>query len=464
MIAMKNNVSLTNSSRGSQKRQLSHEEQYLLTLLVRMLDGKEAPSNEEIEKAGAWSTDLVEIRTAYEDDGAAGVERTLKAMSGTRKRLVNLLAIIEEDRQEREQQEADIRTTLDQRGKLVFRLMTEDDIDNLPDIEWLISGILQTATVSLVYGDSNVGKTFFALHTAQCVARGLQWYGRDIKAGPVLYIYAEGIRGLKPRSQAWRQHHNAGKTDNIHYIGFPVHLISERETLINTISSLEDQRGEKYVLVVVDTFSNCAGGISQNDQMEIAQVLATAQDIARDGAHVMVVHHTNKQGMANGSQAFKNHTDTWVELKKPEASGPIVIHCEKQRDSDYFKDFLVELEVIDLGINEKTYEPITSCVMVLSQAKLPIVERAEQERAAMLNLLREHITLSQRAWTDLCNKELGISRKPFEYHLDYLKSRKMVTWTPENPKPRQAINYKAALNADDIENLLSEEKSSDNGA
>src|SRR5215472_9506553 len=137
MIAMKNNVSLTNSSRGSQKRQLSHEEQYLLTLLVRMLDGKEAPSNEEIEKAGAWSTDLVEIRTAYEDDGAAGVERTLKAMSGTRKRLVNLLAIIEEDRQEREQQEADIRTTLDQRGKLVFRLMTEDDIDNLPDIEWL---------------------------------------------------------------------------------------------------------------------------------------------------------------------------------------------------------------------------------------------------------------------------------------------------------------------------------------
>lgn len=316
-------------------------------------------------------------------------------------------------------QEEDNRRRLDERGKLIFRTMSEDDIDELPAIECLIAGTLQRATVSLVFGDSNVGKTFFALHTAQCVARGMQWFGRNVKAGKVLYIYAEGIRGLKPRTQAWRKHHEQDKTADIHYIGFPVGLIEEKQTLIDTVTSLPDQ----YELVVIDTFSNCTVGTNQNDQMEIAKALQTAHELVRDyGCHVMVVHHTNNSGKFNGSAAFKNHVDTMISLTRTD-TGPISVHCEKQRDAEYFSDFLLDLEIVNLGMDEDLHT-ITSCVMVLSNAKNPAMEKAEQERSTMLAVLKEHAPMSQAKWMEW-SKEEGISRRVFTYHLERLKTQKM---------------------------------------
>jgi hypothetical protein len=436
------------SSTRTQTRQLTASEKHFSAMLARMQAGGVAPSSDEIDQAGDFADTLAELKDSLEIDGIPGLNKTLQIMSSARseagRRLNTLLAAV----QEQKEQEEDTRTRLDQRGKRIFVTMTEDDIDELPDLEYLITGILQTATVSLVFGDSNVGKTFFALHIAQCIARGLQWYGRDIKAGPVLYIYAEGIRGLKPRSQAWRKHYNAGKTTNIQFIGFPVHLLQERSTLIDTVASLEATRGEKYALIVVDTFSNCAGGISQNDQMEIAKVLATAHELVRDyGAHVLVVHHTNNTGKFNGSAAFKNHVDTMIELKKADATGPIVMHCEKQRDGEYFKDILLDLQVVELGLNQN-YESVTSCVMVLSQSKPAAIEQAEQERAAILDILKENEPLSQTKWRDLCREQLAVKRYTFERHLTYFEEYKLVSF--QKSGNGKANMYKVIPTIEDI--------------
>lgn len=436
----------SDSSRAKQARQLTQDEQQFARLVASIKQKGETPPDEEINAAGSYAQVLHELCDDLQDKGLDGFNNTL-ALVRRANRNVHAVLDIWETQQEANQKE-DHRIKLDQRGKKVFITMTEDDIDELPDIEWLIAGILQIATVSMVYGDSNVGKTFYALHTAQCIARGMQWFGHDIAQGNVLYIYAEGIRGLKPRSQAWRKKYDVGKTDKIDFIGFPVHLIEERLTLLNTISSLENERHNKYSLIVIDTFSNCAGGISQNDQMEIAKVLATAHDIVRDySAHVMVVHHTNNQGKFNGSAAFKNHVDTMIELKKSDADGPIVMRCEKQRDGEYFQPMLFELEVIDLGMSPKTLESITSCVMVLSQSKMPGVEKAEQERETMLDILKANDTLSQSKWMSLCSEQ-KVNRRTFEKHLEYLKARSLVTW--QAAVNGKAIMYKAALSIEDI--------------
>jgi len=211
-LSVQDNV-YSHSSRVVKQRQLNPDEQHFSAMLARMRDGGAAPSNEEIDAAGALKEMLGELSASLEMDGIPGLDKTLQAYSRDKK-IATLLAAIEAEKEQAQAEEEDTRTRLDQRGKRVFITMTEDDIDELPDIEYLISGMLQTATVSLVFGDSNVGKTFFALHTAQCVARGLPWFERDVLQGPVLYIYAEGIRGLKPRSQAWRKKYSAGKPIN----------------------------------------------------------------------------------------------------------------------------------------------------------------------------------------------------------------------------------------------------------
>jgi len=75
---------------------------------------------------------------------------------------------------------------------------------------YLVKGWLDRGAMSVVYGESNVGKTFFALDLAAHVAAGLDWHGHRVPsdekwAGPVLYIASEGGTGIRNRFEAMRR-------------------------------------------------------------------------------------------------------------------------------------------------------------------------------------------------------------------------------------------------------------------
>lgn len=284
------------------------------------------------------------------------------------------------------------------KGKKVFKTYSEDDIEALPDPESMIAGTLQAATVSILAGQSNVGKTFVALDIAEHTARGMDWIGRSVKQGNVLYIYAESRLGLKPRIMAWKKHHNLPSTPNLAFIPRPVQLIDEREFLLDTIAEQEVAPS----LVVIDTFSNCAVGINQNDQMDVYRVLATAHEIVREyGCHVMIVHHTNKSDGVNGSAAFKNHVDTMIRLDRADKNAPVIMHCEKQRDAAQFDDITLQLEVVDLHINQDTLETVTSCVVAPcnAPAQEDVPSQTEQKMLDVLTLLGR---TSYNSWKKAC--------------------------------------------------------------
>src|SRR5205085_233994 len=119
---------------------------------------------------------------------------------------------------------------------------------------------------------------------------------------------------LNDRISAWEKYHGReiGTVDNIDFMLFSVHLVEERQRIIDTIAAMP----EKPALVIFDTYSNCTTGLEQNDQKDVHTALATAHEIKeRFHCHVMATHHTNRTGTMNGSQAFKNHVDVMIELK-----------------------------------------------------------------------------------------------------------------------------------------------------
>lgn len=394
----------TDSSRAKQTRQLNQDEQHFAAMLARMQAGGELPTDEEIDQAGALAGDLAEMRDSLELDGIPGLSRTLQALTANPKnKIASLLAIIEE---QKEQDQAGLPEGLEigKAGRPVYKTYTEDEIDLFPDIEYLASGILQTATVSMLYGESNTGKTFVGLHLAQCVARGRDWLGRPVKQGRVLYIYAEGKLGLKRRVQAWREHYKLPPTTEVRYILQPVHLVDNRQFLIDTI---EDQ-DQAPALVIVDTFSNCSIGTNQNDQMEVAKVLNTGHDITRRyGSHFLVIHHTNKAGGVNGSAAFRNHVDTMIELSREGKDGALTLRCEKQRDAAYFSDIRLALQVVDLGIDFNTCEVVSSCVVTVDDSAPATKEDMTLTQQKMLDILEMHGRLSFNRWKEEC-KAAGI--------------------------------------------------------
>jgi hypothetical protein len=61
--------------------------------------------------------------------------------------------------------------------------------------------------LSVMRGDAGCGKTFLALDLSLHVAAGLDWFGRRVNQGAVIYIAAEAGRGIINRVAAFKRAH-----------------------------------------------------------------------------------------------------------------------------------------------------------------------------------------------------------------------------------------------------------------
>ena len=78
-------------------------------------------------------------------------------------------------------------------------------LDNFEKPEWLIKRLIVCRTLGQIYAGWNVGKSALAVDIACRVATGLEFAGRKVCQGPVLYVAMEGSRGLKRRFKGWQQ-------------------------------------------------------------------------------------------------------------------------------------------------------------------------------------------------------------------------------------------------------------------
>jgi RecA-family ATPase len=77
------------------------------------------------------------------------------------------------------------------------RLLTLEEIEALPDLQYLIAGVLPEHSLCVLYGEPGCGKTFVALSMALQCASGKPWIGRATRRARVLYVAAEGGFGMK---------------------------------------------------------------------------------------------------------------------------------------------------------------------------------------------------------------------------------------------------------------------------
>src|SRR5690606_17921086 len=67
-----------------------------------------------------------------------------------------------------------------------------------------VEGLLIETAMSVVYGPSNCGKTFFMTDLALHVATGRPWRGKEIEPGGVIYCALEGSHGISNRIAAFK--------------------------------------------------------------------------------------------------------------------------------------------------------------------------------------------------------------------------------------------------------------------
>lgn len=228
-----------------------------------------------------------------------------------------------------------------------FKLLTADEIDALPDPEWIVDHILPENVLAQLYGPSGLGKTFIALDMALSIATSVKWLGtyEVVKPGPVVYVAAEGGSGIKKRKNAWLDHHNLTNADlgDFRLLDEPVQLANPSAVgaLIKAVEGSFPDRELK--LVVIDTQTRCTEGVDEDKVKEMGPVVGAAERMRRTvGGSVLLVHHPGwAGGHPRGSNSVPAAINTMIAIK--EKNGLLCLVCEKQKDDEEFEDIQITL-------------------------------------------------------------------------------------------------------------------------
>lgn len=253
-----------------------------------------------------------------------------------------------------------------------FNVAFADELDHefTPPDE-IVEGLITAGDGSMMYGDSNSGKTFFAIDLGCAVARGVRWMGKRTEKGLVIYLAAESPASVRTRLQAYQRHHGV-KVPNFAIVQSPIDLFdgnADTDKLIQLVRQIEHEKGQRVRLLIGDTLARLSAGANENAGQDMGLVVRRFDRIrAESKAHFMIIHHSGKNASAGsrGWSGLRAAIDTEVEITDTPTGKCAEI--TKQRDLPTKGDRIgFRLETVTMGLT-KWGSPATSCIVTLADA------------------------------------------------------------------------------------------------
>lgn len=235
-----------------------------------------------------------------------------------------------------------------------FEIVDIKDLDKLPPLRWIIPGEIPESGMTMLFGESNVGKSFVALDYALRVAAE-----RD-----VLYVLGEGVGGIRKRVYGWCHHH---RKDYRHFrLKFVMGLVdlfdhAGAARFIAAVTQLQPY------MIVVDTLSLVTGAGDENSARDMNILLrhCLMAQRATDTAFLFI-HHTGKDGnKERGSGALKGRVDTMIQVVP--ADDLIAVESVKSRDEKRFETRYLKLLPIVVPEHGDTLVPVPASLMIRSK-------------------------------------------------------------------------------------------------
>lgn len=230
------------------------------------------------------------------------------------------------------------------------RLVSIGDLASMPPPTFLIDGTITVNGLSMLWGRSGSLKSFAALDKGLCVATGLPWHGRAVKQGRVVYLAAEGARGLASRALGWMKTRGRDCPEPDFQIiphGLALSSPEDLEAMIDAVMS----EGAPISLIIIDTLSRTFGKGNPNQPADMnAFVEAVERLREKTGAHVMVVHHAGKDA-ANGeigNEGLRNACDTIFFVKRNERNIELINEAPRGKQKDF--DELKPIKLVPIKI------------------------------------------------------------------------------------------------------------------
>jgi hypothetical protein len=304
-----------------------------------------------------------------------------------------------------------------------IRLYPWSALDTIERRNYLIKNLLEQGSLSVVYGESNSGKTFFALDIAAHISLGWLWQSRKTRKGNVLYIAAEGGHGIAERLEAFRKHYNLKQCGDMFVAMQTIILSGENNDCDQLIQKIKETKNVD--LVVVDTLARAMAGGNENSSEDMGFFIRLCDKIREEtGAHVMIVHHSGKDRDrgARGHSSLRAAVDT--EIKVSQDNGIISAEIMKQRDGKTGDKLNFRLVQVEVGVDEDG-DPMTSCVLEACDALVKTRQLSAQKRRA-LDILRTCII--EKGQKRIVQKDMGMRDcVRIDQYREYLKQENLST-------------------------------------
>ena len=277
-------------------------------------------------------------------------------------------------------------------------LVFAGDVQPVTEATDFVEDLLREKEFSVIYGESNCGKTFFMLDLAMHVALGMKWRGKQVDQGGVIYAALEGGHGTKNRIVAFREHHKITQDIPLAIIPSNINFLDIEGDITKLVEAVQYAKNRlgNVKLIVIDTLARAISGGDENSSTDMGQLIINA-DILRGitGAHIAFVHHCGKDSAkgARGHSSLRAAVDTEIEIARENTDAPSTIKVVKQREMEMIEDMAFSLSRTVLGVNKRGKEVI-SCVVVPAEvvAADKIITLSPQEQFVYDSVVESIIT------------------------------------------------------------------------
>lgn len=274
---------------------------------------------------------------------------------------------------------------------LKVRFAHELGSDYTPPDE-ILEGIFTAGDGSVIYGDSNSGKTYLVIDMACAIARGIEWMGRKVEQGMVVYLAAENPQSVCRRLQAYQKFHDC-EVPNFAIVESPVDLFNgeaDTEKVIQLVKSVEREYNREAVLIVGDTLARLSAGANENAGQDMSLVVRHFDRIREETrAHFTLIHHSGKNvaAGARGWSGVRAAVDTEIEVTDSPAGRCMEI--TKQRDLPTKGERIgFKLESVTLGLTKWKSLATAAVVQPTEAPSKQAGKRPSEIGGAILELLR----------------------------------------------------------------------------
>jgi AAA domain len=260
-----------------------------------------------------------------------------------------------------------------------FPYVLARDITLVPKA-FLIDGFVGMGETSAWYGPPDGGKSTVALDAGCHVAAGLDYYGRPVTQGAVLYIAVERGAVVHRRVRAWGQHHA--------HMDIPLAVVAEMidlrtgrlhaERIIAAARKLSEACGLPLVWIIIDTLNRALAGGDENSSKDMGAVVAAVDRIQRaTNAHCSLIHHVpvDRTDRMRGHGSVLGAVDLTVRITKEGKT--VMVEADKANDLVEKPRFAFQFEPVELARDGLT----VATAPVLVPCDTPLVAEAAKRKA-----------------------------------------------------------------------------------